>query len=68
MNVFVILKTIIIIWEVPGNDWPQTTVQISTYFAVFIVSSTLVKVPTPLYVMQPQIMTLIFLFPPGQIH
>jgi hypothetical protein len=24
----VILKTLITIWEVSGNDWPQTTVQI----------------------------------------
>ena len=61
----VILKTIIIIWEVPGNDCPGFQ---HIYFAAFIVPSTLVKVPTPLYVMQPQIMTLIFLFTLGQTH
>jgi hypothetical protein len=64
----VILKTMITIWEVCGNDWPQTTVQILEYFVAFIVPSSLVKVPTPLYEMQTQIMTLIFLFTPGQIQ
>ena len=59
----VILKIIIFTWEVPGNDWPQTTVQhFNVFCCIYIVPSTLVKVSTPLYVMQPKIMALIFLF------
>jgi hypothetical protein len=59
----VILKIIIFTWEVPGNDWPQTTVQhFNVFCCIYIVPSTLVKVPTPLYVMQPKIMAVIFLF------
>ena len=54
----VILTTIIIIWEVPGNDWPQTTVQDFNIFCCIYCSINFSqKVPTPLYVMQPQIMT-----------